>query len=93
MGQNNMTSLEPDKFKRPYSTLWRCHFQGDIHIRHRLPHYTLGCSLFLKSDLNFMDIKSCELFTELGGLVVESLVFYIGKNTPRPTYLRGKMID
>ena len=40
-----------------------------------------------------MDIKSCELFTELGGLVVESLVFYIGKNTPQPTYLRGKMID
>ena len=55
--------------------------------------YTLGCSLFLKSDLNFMDIKSCALFTELGRLVVESLVFYIGIYTPRPTYYRGKMID
>ena len=56
-------------------------------------HCMLGCSLFLKSDLNFMDIKSCALFTELGRLVVESLVFYIGIYTPRPTYLRGKMID
>ena len=53
----------------------------------------LGCCLFLKSDLNCMDIKPCVLFTELGGLVVESLVFYIDINTPRPTYFRGKMID
>ena len=36
----------------------------------------LGCSLFPKSDLNCMGIKPCVLFTELGGLVVESLVFY-----------------
>ena len=40
-----------------------------------------------------MGIKPCVLFTELGGLVVESLVFYIDINTPRPTYFRGKMID
>ena len=41
-----------------------------------------------------MDIKPCVLFTELvGGLVVESLIFYIDINTPRPTYFRGKMID
>ena len=49
--------------------------------------------LFPKSDLNSMGIKPCVLFTELGGLVEESLVFYIDINTPRPTYFRGKMID
>ena len=54
---------------------------------------SVGCSLFPKSDLNSMGIKPCVLFTELGGLVVESLVFYIDINTPRPTYFRGKMID
>ena len=37
-----------------------------------------------------MDIKSWALFTELGGLVVESWVFYKGNNTPRPTHLGGK---
>ena len=52
--------------------------------------WTLGCSLFLKSDLNFMDIKSWALFTELGGLVVDSWVFNIGNNTPRPTHFGGK---
>ena len=35
--------------------------------------------------------KTSLLFTKLGGLVVESLVFYIGIYTPRPTYLRGKI--
>ena len=38
-----------------------------------------------------MGIKPCVLFTELGGSVVESLVFYLDINTPRPTYFRGKM--
>ena len=52
----------------------------------------LGWSLFLKSDLNFMDIKYCALFTELGR-IVESLVFYMGKSTPRPTHLGGKTMD
>ena len=51
--------------------------------------YLVGCSLFIKSDIIFMGIKSCALFTELGGLVVESLVFYIGINTPRPTFTLG----
>ena len=37
-----------------------------------------------------MDIKSWALFTELGGLVVESRVFYKGNNTPQPTHLGGK---
>ena len=50
----------------------------------------LGCSLFLKSDLNFMGIISWALFTKLGELVVESRVFYIGNDTPRPTHLGGK---
>ena len=40
-----------------------------------------------------MDIKSCALFTELGRLMVESLVFYMGIYTPQHTNLRGKMID
>ena len=40
-----------------------------------------------------MDIKSCVLFTELGRIVVESLVFYIGKSTPRHTHLGGKKMD
>ena len=53
----------------------------------------LGWSLFLKIDLNFMDIKSCVLFTELGRIVVKSLVFYITKSTPRPTHLGGKTMD
>ena len=52
--------------------------------------YPLGWSLFLKVDLNFMDIKSCVLFTELGRIVVESLIFYIDKSTPRPTHIGGK---
>ena len=63
------------------------------HFIYPFDPWTLGCSLFLKSDINCMDIKPCVLFTELGGLVVESLVFYIDINTPRPTYFRGKMID
>ena len=50
----------------------------------------LEWSLFLKIDLNLMDIKSCVLFTELGRIVVESMVFYIGKSTPRPTHFGGK---
>ena len=50
----------------------------------------LGWSLFLKIDLNLMDIKSCVLFTELGRIVVESMVFYIGKSTPRSTHFGGK---
>ena len=55
--------------------------------------YTVGWSLFLKIDINFMDIKSCVLFTELGRIVVKSLVFYITKSTPRPTHLGGKTMD
>ena len=50
----------------------------------------LGCSLYLKSGLNFKGIKSWLLFTELGRIVVESLFFYLGNNGPRPTHLRGK---
>ena len=50
-------------------------------------------SLFLKIDLNFMDIKSCVLFTKLGRIVVKSLAFYITKSTPRPTQLGGKTMD
>ena len=50
----------------------------------------IGWSLFLKIDLNLMDIKSCVLFTELGRIVVESMVFYIGKSTPRSTHFGGK---
>ena len=52
------------------------------------PEYecTIGWSLFLKSDLNLMGIKSCALFTELERIVVESLVFYIGKSTPQPNH-------
>ena len=40
-----------------------------------------------------MDKKSCVLFTELEGIVVKSLVFYITKSTPRPTHLGGKTMD
>ena len=40
-----------------------------------------------------MGIKSCALFTELGRTVVKSLVFHIGKSTPRPTHLGGKTMD
>ena len=53
----------------------------------------LGWCLFYKSDIDFMGIKSCALFTELGRIVVKSLVFYIGKSTPRPTHLGGKTMD
>ena len=53
----------------------------------------LGCCLFLKSEINFMGMKSCVLFTELGRTVVESVVFYMGKSTPRHTHSRGKMMN
>ena len=46
----------------------------------------VGWSLFLKSDLNLMGIKSCALFTELERIVVESLVFFIGKSIPQPNH-------
>ena len=56
----------------------------------QLNYFPIGWSLFLKIDLNLMDIKSCVLFTELGRIVVESMVFYIGKSTPQPTHFGGK---
>ena len=55
--------------------------------------WVVGCCLFLKSELNFMGMKSCVLFTELGRTVVESVVFYMGKSTPRHTHSRGKMMN
>ena len=37
-----------------------------------------------------MDIELCVLSTELGRIVVESMVLYIGKSTPQPTHFGGK---
>ena len=69
-------SNDPENKKGPKLKMWQV--------------LEVGWSLFLKIDLNFMDIKSCVLFTELGRIVVESMVFYIGKSTPRPTHFGGK---
>ena len=72
-------SNDPENKKGPKLKMWQV--------------LEVGWSLFLKIDLNFMDIKSCVLFTELGRIVVKSLVFYITKSTPRPTHLGGKTMD
>ena len=44
---------------------------------------SLGCSLYLKNDPNFMDIKSWPSFTIRRWMVVELMAVAIGKRSPR----------
>ena len=52
--------------------------------------WAIGWSLQGKSALNFMHIKSCVWFTELGTVVLYLGVIVIGKKTPRLKISRVK---
>ena len=51
----------------------------------------LGCSLYLKNDLNFMGIKSSPSFIVRRRMVVELMVIVIGKRSPRWKVLGVKL--
>ena len=53
--------------------------------------YGVRCSLYLKSDQNFMDIKSWPSFTVRRRMVVELMAVAIGKRSPRWKVLGVKL--
>ena len=57
----------------------------------RLGHWTVGCSLYSKNDLNFMGIKSSPSFIIRRRMVVELMVSVIGKRSPRWKVLGVKL--